>query len=198
MRAKCLPLVLFPSINWFAQAIENGSVNICGEEFYDKRLHPNRFSIVSANGKMELSVPLLGGRNQKGKLSDLLFSGEEWKRKHLQALQSAYGKSPYFEFYSDEVEKLIRVEDGNFQSLAIESIKFLSQNFIPEMKIEITEDECEIISLKNFSPFKYHQPFEQRFGFISNLSALDLLFNCGPDSRSVLKRMLASPKKIVE
>jgi hypothetical protein len=190
----CLPVILFPSINWFAQAIETAGVKICKEEIYDKRKHTNRFSIASANGEIELSVPLLGGRNQKAKLNELFFSGKEWKRKHLHALQSAYGKSPYFEFYSDEVEKIISSDEGNFFSLAENSIKFLSRNFIPEIKIEILESESEIISLKKFLPIKYHQVFEQRFGFMSNLSALDLLFNSGPDSRGVLNIMLASPQ----
>jgi hypothetical protein len=52
------------------------------------------------------------------------------------------------------------------------------------------EDRRNIILPKNYSqwnPVKYRQVFEERTGFLPNLSVLDLLFNVGKEGGELLR-----------
>jgi len=46
----------------------------------------------------------------------------------------------------------------------------------------ITYDSNDVIAIGNCSAKKYHQIFAHKYGFIENLSIIDLIFNEGPDA----------------
>ncbi len=185
--AVCLPLKLLPSVNWFANAAHKNELIIISNEFYRKENHPNRYTIPTANGIINLSVPLAGGRNQKIKFSDLKIANNDWKRKHLHAIQSAYGKSPYFLYYKDELENILLNSDSDFFDLSVTLIKWLKEQLIPKISIVISEEENSSMELNIESEKKYHQVFENKFGFEKNMSAIDLLFCLGPDAKEYMR-----------
>ena len=180
--AVCLQLKLLPSVNWLANVARNSELIINSNELYRKENHPNRYTIPTANGIINLSVPLFGGRNQKVKITDLKIAGDEWKRKHIHALQSSYGKSPYYLYYKDELENILLNSGTGFFELSTTTVRWLFKELLPEVSIVISE--CEFASPEIQVPDKkYHQVFENKFGFQTKMSAIDLLFCLGPDAK---------------
>lgn len=184
--AIALPLTYLPTVNWFAGVSEK--LIIYKYEKYRKENHPNRCKIVSANGLINLNIPLCGGRNQKTLISDLKIAGTEWKRNHINSIRSAYGKAPYFIYYFDELEKIIKESNDNYFDLCIQLIKWLKRELIPSVLLIITEEEIEIIKAVSNEGKKYYQVFENKFGFQKDVSAIDLLFCMGPEAKEYLKK----------
>lgn len=188
--ALALPLFYLPSISWFANAIGKHELILTSSEFYRKENHPNRCSILSANGIINLNVPFSGGRNQKARMNELKIAGDAWKRNHLYALKSAYGKAPFFLYYFDELEKIIVGVKDNYFDLCVELIRWLIKEMIPSVSIIITDREIVVAKIKSGECNKYYQVFENKFGFQNNMSAIDLLFCLGPDANGYLKNQI--------
>ncbi|TSA49774.1 MAG: hypothetical protein D4R43_03335 [Sphingobacteriales bacterium] len=185
--ALALPICYLPSISWFASAIGKHELILTTAEFYRKENHPNRCSIFSANGIINLNVPLSGGRNQKTRMCELKIAGDDWKRNHLYALKSAYGKAPFFLYYFDELEKIIVGAKDNYFDLCVELIRWLILEMIPSVSITISDIEIIVAKIKLGDCNKYYQVFENKFGFQNNMSAIDLLFCMGPEAYGYLK-----------
>ncbi len=129
---------------------------------------------------------------------------EEWQRNHWRTIFSAYNSSPFFEYYADEVEPFFRKKHNFLFDFNQQIMEMLLETMeIPaELKLtpdfEQTPETClnfrEKISPKahltasdpNFAMSPYTQVFGEKFGFIPNLSILDLLFNEGPSAHSIL------------
>ena len=181
-----MPVKYLPSINWFAAAGAKKTIKFLNEENYRKENHANRCSIASSNGIIQLTVPLAGGRNQKANIYDLKIAGVEWKRNHLNAIKSAYGKAPYFIYYLDQFEQIILNSNNQFSDLCLTLINWLNKEFQTENRIVASSvNETETV-ISNKKARQYHQVFENKFGFQNNLSAIDLLFSTGPDAKNYL------------
>ncbi|MBS3739488.1 MAG: WbqC family protein [Psychroflexus sp.] len=196
----CLPY--FGPISVYKSLINYNSIYIEAAENYQKQSYRNRQYIYGANGKLMLNIPVKhSGSKQRLKYSESQIENDfEWQDLHLKSLESAYRTSPYFEFYEDDIQPLY---DKNFESLFEFNLKCFESilNLLDiEVNIEMTSeyfknyskisDERKLIDAKSKKDFElktYHQVFEDKFGFISNLSILDLLFNLGPESVNYLK-----------
>jgi hypothetical protein len=85
--------------------------NIIFEQYenYQKMSFRNRCQIAGAEGVIELSVPLLNGRDQKTLMKDVRISTRQpWQAQHWKTIVSCYNRSPWFDFYQDELEQLYR------------------------------------------------------------------------------------------
>jgi hypothetical protein len=183
---KALPLSLFPSTGWWAACLRapapapvfTGTLsNISGY---------NRYKIVTANGVQELSVPLKGGRKQRVPLAALQIDyTHDWQRQHWGALYSAYGRAPFYEHYAAQLKAIIYHGYEGLHDLNLASVHWLAK----EMRLSLSFDEMAGggAASKDFDLPPYHQVFEDRFGFLPNLSAIDLLMNEGPYSATLLK-----------
>jgi hypothetical protein len=128
-----------------------------------------------------------------------------WRHLHLNALDSAYRNSPFFEYYIDDFlpfyeKKYEFLYDYNLQLVQL-ICKFIgmereikSTTGYGETDAEQPQDMRTLlsnkhydISLPGFTPKPYYQTFQQRWGFLPNLSIVDLLFNMGPESILVLR-----------
>ena len=196
----CLPY--FGPISFYKSLINYNSIYIEAAENYQKQSYRNRQYIYGANEKLMLNIPVKhSGSKQRLKYSESQIENDfEWQDLHLKSLESAYRTSPYFEFYEDDIQPLY---DKNFDSLFEFNLKCFESilNLLDiEVNIEMTSeyfknyskisDERKLIDAKSKKDFElktYHQVFEDKFGFISNLSILDLLFNLGPESVNYLK-----------
>lgn len=177
------PSFIYPPISFFTELKKSNLVAIDLHEHYQKRSNRNRFDILTSNGKQSLSIPLKKGKNEKQPISEVLISYDEnWPNQHLQSIQSAYGKSPYFEHYFPMIEflfqkrfeKLIELNDASL----LQSIKALKLN----TTISSTTSYLPEKSHCSYTEKKYPQVFEYKFGFTENLSIIDLLFNTGPEA----------------
>src|ERR1700761_5322047 len=78
-------------------------------ETYQKMSFRNRCQILGAEGVIDLSIPLVGGRATKGLIRDVRIAGDrKWQDQHWKTIVSCYNRSPWFEYYRDGLEELYR------------------------------------------------------------------------------------------
>lgn len=168
-------------------------------ENYQKQSYRSRCHIYSANGLLPLYIPVERDRGLSIPIKEIkIDNSKEWQIQHWRALVSAYRSSPFFDYYIDDFEpfyhnKYNSLFDYNvgLLSLILELIGFSNELLFTDLYQKATDgcDYRETIHPKKESAFisenkkgKYHQVFAHKYGFISNLSIVDLLFNEGPQS----------------
>lgn len=161
-------------------------------EHFVKSSTRNRTSIYSANGKQLLTVPVAGGRSHKQLYAQTPISYQtDWPKQHWFSIKSAYGKAPFFEFYELELETLFAQRPVLLWDWNIFWTKWLLKKLNLQTTIGLTE-KFELtyatgIDLRDYYKKEvnpvlppYYQCFSDRFGFLPDLSGLDLLLNIGP------------------
>lgn len=197
-----LPQCYFAPSEWFAVAGHADIPFLASHENYVKQTWRNRCRIVGANGPIDLVIPVkLNGNHTPMKDVRVDYS-TNWRHVHWHSIRSAYGKSPYFEFYCDRIAPLFEgqpafLTDWNEQTLdiALGLLKMqIRKGREEEHTTGIEHDYREVLSPKwkgdrSSIPVisKYTQVFEEKHGFIPGLSILDLLFCNGPDARRILQ-----------
>lgn len=202
-----LPTAYFPPVQYFSKFLKYQRIFIEQYENFTKQTYRNRCEILAANGPVSLIVPVVKGRGSKIKIRDLKISYDtHWQRNHWRTLFSAYNSSPFFEFYRDDIYPFFDKKWKylfDFNQAILETICDLTEI---DFNVELTDDFEKInsstlnfretISPKkqkakhdpDFHPQEYTQVFTEKFGFVPNLSILDLLFNEGPNSYNILER----------
>lgn len=206
--AILLSTAYFAPVHYYARFIHHPEVYIEQFENFSKQTYRNRCIISGANGLITLVVPVVKGRGPKIQIRDLKIAYDmNWQRNQWQTIVSAYNSSPYFEYYQDELLPFFEkrydylldynnsINELMCDFLEIENTIKLTTDFenVPDGTINFRE----IISPKNktksdthFQPAKYTQVFTEKFGFLPNLSILDLLFNEGPNAYTILEDSL--------
>lgn len=194
----------FPNIEYISNFLKYSKVVIEANENYIKKTYRNRCDILSANGVITLSVPVINNKKAKTKISDIQISYvENWQKIHLNALESAYRSSPFYEFYIDDFVRFFNTEFDNLFDFNTQITKLILQTIGVKTEIEFTSEFIDINNKyedyrfsisKNKSPNidkdSYIQVFADKFKFEQNLSALDLIFNLGPESILYLKNII--------
>jgi hypothetical protein len=196
-------LQYFPPVDFVSALFEESYIYLDIYEPYRKMSFRNRCMIAGAQGIISLSVPLQEGRNQRLQMKDVLISNaENWQGRHLKSLCSAYSRSPFFEYYVDELSQIYqkpveKLTDWNLvclnwikEKLAWKIQWHLTEGPVP-FQDENFEDQRNRLLPKNYKEFdslRYRQVFEERTGFFPNLSILDLLFNAGPGTPEELTK----------
>ena len=200
-----LSTAYFSPIQYFSKLASFPEIYIEQHENFIKQTYRNRTVILGANGPISLIVPVVKGRQQKIKIKDLRIAyDEDWQRNHWRTIFSAYNSSPFFEYYADEIQSFflkkyeflfdfnLQITEKLIEILEIETVIKLTNDF------EIVPESClnfrEMISPKthriaedlSFNTQTYTQVFSDKFGFVPDLSILDLLFNEGPSAHAVL------------
>jgi len=168
------------------------------KEYYEKQSYRNRCKILTANGILDLSIPV--EKTGKMQIRDILISEHsDWQTNHWRAIESAYNSSAFFEFYSDDLRPFYEKKwkylwDFNFeiQQKMMELFEIEKDIIITDSYLTQYENKADYRNL--IHPKKeslhyskpYYQVFEQKFGFCPNLSCIDLLFNMGPESQLIL------------
>ncbi len=191
-----------PPIEYFANLIRFESCKIENFENYIKQTYRNRCNIITANGLLNLSIPVTKTNGNHTLTKDIRISSScNWQINHWRAIESAYNKSPFFLYYRDELEKFFTQSFELLVDFNTELLKFLfkktgisleinfTNNFLPENTTINDVRYCiqpKQIRGENIFPH-YYQVFEEKHGFIPNVSIIDLLFNEGPESKYYLE-----------
>lgn len=196
------PVFYLPPISYFSGLKEfDDNFVLEREEHFPKQTYRNRARIYSPNGILDLIVPVIKGSKVHTKVKDVKISNDHsWQRLHWKSLESCYRNSAYFEYYEDE---LARFYEQKFEflfdyNLELSQWIFKQLKKVPEFVFtsEYVKDVDSQLDFRTKIHFKnkvqstefkpYFQVFDDRHGFIPELSIVDLLFNQGPQSKSFI------------
>jgi WbqC-like protein family len=191
---------IFGPIGIFAHYLDKDEIIVEKHENYQKRSFRNRYDILTTNGYLRLTIPLCKGKNNKMPIAEVKIAYDDnWVDIHLQTIRSAYGKSPYFEFYFDGLEKIFAKKHSLLFDFNMECMLFifsklkLSNTISTSNSYEPQYDNLVDLRNKKWDDLQDHssyvQVWEDKFGFTPNLSVLDLLFCMGPESISYLRKI---------
>jgi WbqC-like protein family len=197
-----------PSLEYFCVLLPLDKIVLEQHEHYVKQSFRNRCHINTTQGRVMLVVPLTQ-KHGKVQLKDIRIDNSlKWQNNHWRTIQSAYARSPFFEHYRDELNKILFGNDTYLFDLDRNLLSFCLRNLGLEKAIsetvayekepnsEISDLRSQITSKKPPSDRSFYQPrpYHQVFGnaFAGNLSVIDLLFCEGPGALTILK---ASEKK---
>ena len=207
MTTALLSIAYFPPIQYFSKFF---AYNIVIEKYehFIKQTYRNRTQILTSTGVHSLTVPVKKKNNTI--ITDVLIDNTiSWQRNHLRSLQTAYGNSPFFEYLIEDLIHIFTTKYDYLWDLNIATIDAIISILDLDVKINFStdffppaEDEFEKLPFKDFRyiikpknppddlefvPNEYRQVFAEKFAFIPNLSILDILFNTGPEAKSIIK-----------
>ncbi|MCK0160168.1 WbqC family protein [Allomuricauda sp. F6463D] len=191
-----------PSIATFA-VIAQHNVEWEAHDNFQKQTYRNRCYIATDKGKHMLNIPIkhVGEKEGRQKYADVIIENAyNWKKEHWRTLETAYRASPFFEFYEDDIKPIYECSTDSLYNFNLKAIRIIGDCIGVKIPIQMTEKYAltpennvdarflvEAKKEKNWGLEPYNQVFEERHGFISNLSILDLLFNEGTNAISYLK-----------
>ena len=192
-------------VQQYVKMAQYGAIYMEREENYIKQTYRNRCVLAAANGPLTLSVPIVKPDELKCPTKDIRISDHgNWRHLHWNALVSAYNMSPFFEYYADDFapfyeRRFTFLFDFNeaLRQLICGLIDLQPQvHYTDCYQPVVNHDFREPIRPRRpkpdmaFQPVPYYQVFQEKFGFLPNLSIVDLLFNMGPESLLVLRRSI--------
>lgn len=199
------------SVRCYAVALQSGSLLVdLDERRLPLRHSHHRYRIDGPNGVQTLTVPLVGAtNNMMTPLRDVLISEHgDWRRLHWGALFSAYGRSPYFDYVSDDLSRVINgsqryLHDFNAQlhevivdfmdlPLVTRYLDGAAEHDVPQpvtdLRGRIAMKRADALPIANVP---YYQMWQPRDLFQPDLSILDLMMNMGREGIFTLMEMTA-------
>ena len=197
----------WPNLHYFFYVLNASIIHIEQFDNYSKQSYRNRTQILSANGILNLSIPIKKNKSEKVVNAIEISYKEDWQKNHWRAITSAYKNSPYFDFFEED----LRVFYSNKYNLLIDyntdQLKFIVKVLKQKKNIQLTKqyesNPESVIDLRTIIHPKqsylsdklvankldqsYYQTFENKISFTPNLSILDLLFNKGLQTIDYLK-----------
>ena len=196
MGTVLLSTTYFGPVQWYQKLHRAEDVQIEQWESFQKQTYRNRCLIATTQGIQALTVPTERGGSPLIKDTRISDHGN-WRHLHWNALQSAYGESPFFEYYQDDIRPFFE-QRWDYLLDFNEAIRTKICELIDiQPQVSLTKEFTTVnnsfdfrsaIRPKNpqpdpdFEPKPYYQVYQQKHGFLPNLSILDLLFNMGPES----------------
>lgn len=204
MKNVLLPVFYLPPVSWFSVFLDAEN-DVVFEQFenFPKQTYRNRANIYGANGKLSLIIPM--NHNGKREMKDMEISyREDWRTLHWKSIKTAYQSSPYFEYYEDKFRKIFDMKEKFLLDFNLKGLEIIQQILKTEkahsLNVEYIKNPegisfREKFSAKHPSEFEmeeYYQTFSDKFGFLEDLSVLDLVCNKGPESLSYIKKIKQS------
>ncbi len=199
-----LPAYLLPPKSYFTQIKAAKSLIINDEEVYKKQSLRNHFSILTSQGPLMITYPVRRPWREKPIKQIEIDKSQKWLKNHWRSIKTAYGKAPFYEFYMDYFELLIKNPTDNLLDFNLQNLKLCLKILGINKKIYLLSKERNNILNKSqfeselerfkkwdvyFSQQQDEMAYQQQFGndFVAGLSIIDLIFNQGPESVLYLK-----------
>ncbi|SHJ06211.1 WbqC-like protein family protein [Hymenobacter daecheongensis DSM 21074] len=198
-----------PPTTFFAALAGADALWLERQEHYHKQTYRNRCLILTAQGVKPLTVPVVNGNRSDKVLTAALEIDyrQNWVHTHWRSLQTAYGGTPYFEYYADYLHDIYLQKPPLLFDLNLTLLHFYLRCLRLAIPVEFTteyhasyplplQDRRNWLTPKapvvpepdTTSGLGRLQPYPQTFGkdFVPGLSILDLLFMQGPAAGSFL------------
>jgi hypothetical protein len=209
MSTVLVELPYHPPIGFFSQLLGADALWLEGQEHYRKQTYRNRCLILTAQGQQPLTVPVVdGNRSEKVVISALEIDyRQNWIHRHWRTLQTAYGGSPYFEYYADYLHDIYLQKPALLFELNLQFLQFYlrclrlrlpvhitttylppAQSSFPLGLLDCRDHLTPKVQASSGPDRTSGRPYSQTFGkdFVPGLSILDLLFMQGPAAGSFL------------
>lgn len=202
-----LSTAYLPPIQYISKFLLCNEVLIEKHENYQKQSYRNRCYIYGANGMQCLVIPVKKQHGEKTPIAEVEIDNKEnWQKIHLKSIESAYRLSAFYEYYIDEFNGMYEMNtrllfDWNMcllstmlKLLNIQQVPVVTQNWVQKPDHNVDLRQCVHPKARlskpdpHFAALPYQQVFQDRYGFIPNLSIVDLLFNEGPQATAVLRK----------
>ena len=198
MDSILLSSAYLPPVSFFTAINSGGDVLIEQYDNYCKQTYRNRCRIATSAGIQTLTIPVVKSDSPKQLMKDVRISDHgDWRRQHWNALESAYMNSPFFMYYQDDFRPFYEKKYEFLIDFNTELTLLIMKLGGIDKPVKLTEsygnkksgnqgftDLRGLIEPGNGEPENpqtYWQVFRQKHGFLPNLSAVDLLFNMGPE-----------------
>ncbi|WP_159800641.1 WbqC family protein [Flavobacterium sp. MK4S-17] len=192
----------FPSISHFVAMVHADTITFEVEDNFQKQTNRNRMYIYGPNGIQLLNIPLKHNKEQSHqKFKDVkIETAFDWQKQHFKSLEAAYRTSPFFEYFEDDIRPVFEKQHTYMMDLNFQIMEIITECLGMDFSYDkTTEYFHEVDNVKDYrhlangkkdtSSFEpYTQVFEEKHGYINNLSILDLLFNEGRYALDYLKR----------
>ncbi len=189
----------FPSISSYTALLQAKTITFEVDDNFQKQTNRNRMYIYSPNGIQLLNIPIKHSKTERQKYKDIKIENAfDWQKNHFKSLEAAYRTSPFFEYFEDDFIPIFEKKhdflmDLNFQiydtvnnCLGIELPYTKTEEYFHEAP---SFDDFRYLTNGKKDTFRnenYTQVFNEKHGFIPNLSILDLLFNEGRRAKEYL------------
>ena len=189
------PLTYLPSCGVVNRMSEYESVCFDIHEYYVKQTLRNRCYILSPNGPLALIIPVMHQDLYRTCMKDVkIANNTPWQRQHWRSLVNAYNRSPFFEYYRDDLEPLYSKRWEYLVDFSSALLNLIIELAGLKMKLNFTgkyfekyhPDYRNMTNDNDPGSIPYVQVFTYKFGFSPGLSFADLLFNCGADGTAYL------------
>lgn len=202
-----MSLHYLPCIEYFLQIILHKKIHINLGEHYEKQTYRNRCNLLLTNQVYSLTVPVKHALRKQQMLEVEIDQSRNWARHHWKTICSAYGKSPFFEYYSFLFEEIYQKNSNllwelnlGLLSICLKTLNIQKEIIIEKKYLENEEIKGQTDLRKLIHPKKEKKGerlsdsliYRQAFGktFVPNLSVVDLLFAIGPQSGDLMKNLL--------
>lgn len=190
----------FPSISHYVAMMKAETITFETEDNFQKQSNRNRMYIYGPNGLQLLNIPVVNSSERHQKYKNVKIDNSvDWQKNHSKSLEAAYRNSPFYEILEHDFipvfeKKYTFLLDLNFQIFEIVN-DCLSVELPFSKTTEYFHETNEFEDFRNlvngkkdtFTNIRYTQVFEEKEGFLPNLSVLDLLFNEGRCAKGYLK-----------
>jgi len=192
----------FAPISQYAEIINTDEVTFEVHDNFQKQSYRNRCYIFNTNGKQLLNIPVKhpNSSSRKQTKDTLVENVTPWQDQHFKSLKTAYRNSPFFEFYVDDIAPIFEKKYTYLQDVTIDTFLFTSEALQINTNFKKTSSYATANTNKDFRNLAdvknqpknlvetYIQMFDDKHGFLPNLSILDLLFMEGPNAISFLEK----------
>lgn len=188
-----IDLQYFGSIHFVKTLMENKNVLYDLEAPFTKMSFKNRMVIITSQGPLMLTIPIVGGRDQKTPIKDIAIAYDSpWSAQHLKSITTSYKRAPYFEYYEESLTALYSKKPAKLVDFLQQCSEWLQSQLKVNWDLSIPHHQVDVDAIikyqdpwlpKNYSRIeglpKYQQVFTGQNDFITNASILDMLFCVG-------------------
>lgn len=192
-------------ISYFTALYRHGGAVIEQYDSYIKQTYRNRCNIIGAQGVQALTIPIEKPAPHTIMRDVRISEHGNWRHLHRTAIASAYGSSPFYEYYADDINRLYEQRYEYLVDYNCAQIECVCRWLDITLDVQrsndyLRKDSADIIDMRevihpkhpstdilcNYLPRPYYQVFASRYGYIQDVSILDLMCNMGNESLLVL------------